>query len=72
MIKELNSSDFYKCKAFLNDHGQLEAKAVVEKVNPGRIFVDDIENPNSGFIWLGNNDGFILLEMRATKNLIPT
>jgi len=30
-------------------------------VNPGRIFVDNIYSPNSGLIWLGNNDGFFFI-----------
>ncbi|WP_265413186.1 hypothetical protein [Bacillus thuringiensis] len=45
-------------------------KAVIEGVNPGRIFVDNISSPNSGLIWLGNNDGFFLLEMQKMKSLI--
>lgn len=61
MIKELQSSEFYKCKALLHEQGQLEAKAVVERVNPGRVFVDNVETPASGLIWLGNNDGFFFI-----------
>ncbi|PEB47531.1 GNAT family N-acetyltransferase [Bacillus pseudomycoides] len=61
MISELNKSDFYKCKGLVNEKGQLEVKAVIEGVNPGRIFVDNIFSPNSGLIWLGNNDGFLFI-----------
>ncbi|WP_424237564.1 GNAT family N-acetyltransferase [Bhargavaea ginsengi] len=61
MIKELKRTDFHKCRTLLNEQGQLEAKAIVEGVNPGRIFVDDVESPASGLIWLGNNDGFIFI-----------
>ncbi|KAB2333974.1 GNAT family N-acetyltransferase [Bacillus mesophilum] len=61
MITELKESEFYKCRGLLNDHGQLEARAIVEGVNPGRVFVDDMESPASGLIWLGNNDGFIFI-----------
>ncbi|MFC7365449.1 MULTISPECIES: GNAT family N-acetyltransferase [Bhargavaea] len=61
MIKELKQTDFQKCRALLNEQGQLEAKAIVEGVNPGRIFVDDVEAPASGLIWLGNNDGFLFI-----------
>ncbi len=61
MISELIRSDFYKCKDLLNEQGQLEARAVVEGINTGRIFVDDIEFPSSGLIWLGNNDGFFFI-----------
>ncbi|MEH7386350.1 GNAT family N-acetyltransferase [Bacillus sp. JJ1521] len=61
MISELNKKDFYRCKSLINQHGQLEVKAVVEGINPGRIFVDNITSPNSGLLWLGNNDGFVFI-----------
>lgn len=60
MISELDKSEFHKCRKLINEHGQMEAKAVVEGVNPGRIFVD-VQAPNTGLIWLGNNDGFIFI-----------
>lgn len=41
MISELNKSDFYKCRGIVNEKGQLEIIAVIEGVNPGRVFVDD-------------------------------
>ncbi len=59
MITELEKSQFHLCKGLLNEQGQLEAKAVVEGANPGRVFVDDMDTPTSGLIWLGNHDGFI-------------
>jgi len=59
MITELKKLEFYKCKELLNEQGQLEANAIIEGVNPGRVFVDDIDSPKSGLIWLGNNDGFV-------------
>ncbi|MBU9711344.1 GNAT family N-acetyltransferase [Evansella tamaricis] len=61
MILELKKTEFHKCKDLLYAQGQLEPKAVVEGVNPGRIFVDDIVSPASGLIWLGNNDGFFFI-----------
>lgn len=61
MICEINKNDFYKCSNLLSEQGQLEVKAVVEGINPGRIFVDNIDSPNSGLVWLGNNDGFIFI-----------
>ncbi|MFJ8064572.1 GNAT family N-acetyltransferase [Psychrobacillus sp. NPDC096426] len=61
MISELKKVEFYKCKDLLYEHGQLEAKAIIAGVNPGRVFVDDIDSPTSGLIWLGNNDGFIFI-----------
>jgi hypothetical protein len=61
MITELNNADFYKCRELLNKNGQLEANAIIEGINPGRVFVDDVEAPTSGLIWLGNDDGFIFI-----------
>jgi len=58
-IFELKSSEFYKCKDLINENGQMEAKAIVACINPGRIFVDNMVSPKTGLIWLGNNDGFI-------------
>jgi GNAT superfamily N-acetyltransferase len=59
MVTELNADEFYKCKHFLQDSRLLEVSAVIERINPGRIFADDPDNPASALIWLGNNDGFI-------------
>lgn len=61
MISELDRGEFKKCRHLLNLQGQMEAAAVVEGVNPGRIFVDDRMSPTSGIIWLGNNDGFLFI-----------
>ncbi|HDR7795546.1 TPA: GNAT family N-acetyltransferase [Bacillus luti] len=61
MISELKKDDYYKCNSLLNEKGQLEVKAVLAGVNPGRIFVDNMTSPNSGLIWLGNNDGFFFI-----------
>lgn len=61
MISELKQSGFHKCLGIINEQGQLEAKAIITGVNPGRIFVDNTITPKSGLIWLGNNDGFIFI-----------
>ncbi|MBM7583982.1 hypothetical protein JOC86_000519 [Bacillus pakistanensis] len=42
--------------------------AVVEGINPRRIFVDDHVSPSSGLIWLGNNDGFIFIGNENNDN----
>jgi len=59
MILELDKAAFNKCRKLINEQGHIEAIAVVDNINPGRIFVDDVNAPTSGIIWLGNNDGFI-------------
>ncbi|SDQ56819.1 GNAT family N-acetyltransferase [Virgibacillus salinus] len=61
MISELKKSEFYKCKELLYEQGHIEPKAIIEGKNSGRIFVDDIISPTSGFIWLGSNNGFIFI-----------
>lgn len=61
MIVELNRQHFHKCKSLINPQGQLEVKAVVDGINPGRIFVNRLDTPASGLVWLGNNDGFIFI-----------
>ena len=61
MIRELDKTEFYKCEKLINDKGHLEVKAVIKGNNPGRIFVDHINSPSTGLIWLGNNDGFFFI-----------
>jgi hypothetical protein len=61
MISELEKSEYYKCKELIYEEGLLEAEAVIEGEHTGRIFVDDIISPTSGFIWLGSNNGFIFI-----------
>jgi hypothetical protein len=61
VISELDKSEHYKCKELLDEEGLLEAKAVIEGEHPGRLFVDDVKEPASGVIWLGSNNGFILI-----------
>lgn len=61
MIHELEENQFYRCKDLVNRGMNIEEKAIVEGINPGRIFVDNIDKPRSGLIWQGNNDGFIFI-----------
>ncbi|MCA0983515.1 GNAT family N-acetyltransferase [Halobacillus yeomjeoni] len=61
MIHELDKAAFHKCEPLINDEGHLEVKAVIEGNNPGRVFVDCIDSPRTGLIWLGNHDGFFFI-----------
>lgn len=70
MISELDKAAFHKCRKLINEQGQLEAIAIVENINPGRIFVDDVNDPASGVIWLGNNDGFIFFGNEQNEGFI--
>ncbi|MGD6801964.1 GNAT family N-acetyltransferase [Rossellomorea vietnamensis] len=61
MILEMKESEFYRCKNLINEEGHLEVKSVIAGENPGRVFVDDLQAPSSGVIWLGSNNGFIFI-----------
>ncbi len=58
MVFELERSQFGRCENVVNPRGQLEVKAIIEGINPGRVFVDNKNRPSSGLVWLGNHDGF--------------
>ena len=59
MIIELEKKEFHNCEHLLHENGLIEVKAIIEGINPGRVFVDNQNSPATGFVWLGNNDGFI-------------
>lgn len=61
MMNELHQNEFYKCAELIHDETLLEAAAVIDGMNPGRIFVDSLERPASAIVWLGNNDGFLFI-----------
>ncbi|MFC4403926.1 GNAT family N-acetyltransferase [Gracilibacillus xinjiangensis] len=61
MIVELNKEDFYRCRNLLNRQAHLEPISVIDGINSGRVFVDDKQNPTTGMVWLGNNDGFFFI-----------
>ncbi|PYZ97622.1 GNAT family N-acetyltransferase [Alteribacter lacisalsi] len=61
MITELNRADFHLCRPLIDEKVHLEARAVVEENNPGRIFVDHSRKPAAALIWIGNNDGMIFI-----------
>ncbi|GIN70673.1 acetyltransferase [Bacillus sp. J14TS2] len=55
MIYELKKDEFYKCKSLVNENIP-ESVAVVVGNNPGRIFVDNKDNPTTGLIWFKSMD----------------
>ncbi|VXB15077.1 GNAT family N-acetyltransferase [Bacillus sp. 349Y] len=70
MIIELDGSEFHTCKGLINEQGHLEVKAVIERINPGRVFVDDPETPTTGLVWLGNHDGFFFIGSETNATFI--
>ncbi|KMK76233.1 GNAT family N-acetyltransferase [Alkalihalobacillus pseudalcaliphilus] len=67
MITELHEKSFRRCLPLLEHVSALEAKAVLQGVNRGRVFVDDSQKPRSGFVWLGNHDGFLFFGDAANE-----
>ncbi|SDH47176.1 GNAT family N-acetyltransferase [Alteribacillus bidgolensis] len=61
MICELQTDAFERCRPLLKPDSHVEAKAVVEGINSGRIFVNNSLLPKAGMVWLGNNDGFYFI-----------
>lgn len=62
MIYELNSLQFSKASHLLNGELiNLEIKAVVEGYNPGWVFVDNIENPETAMVWSKGIKGFYFI-----------
>lgn len=61
VIYELEQQQFIRCKHLLQQERHLEVQAIIEGNNPGRVFVDHVEFPQSGLVWLGNLDGFIFI-----------
>ncbi|WP_442600745.1 GNAT family N-acetyltransferase [Paenibacillus sp. KN14-4R] len=61
LIYELEKKHFHRCNDIVNRGVNIEGKAIVAGINPGRIFVDNIDKPRSAVIWQGNLDGFIFV-----------
>ncbi|TFE02221.1 GNAT family N-acetyltransferase [Jeotgalibacillus salarius] len=60
-MKELTADQFYLVEPLLTDEGSVEVRAVIEGVNRGRVFVDQVHDPVSAVVWLGNMDGIFVL-----------
>ncbi len=62
MIFELNQLLFSKASHLLNGELiNLEIKAVVEGYNPGWVFVDNTENPETAMVWSKGIKGFYFI-----------
>ncbi|HDX9579752.1 TPA: GNAT family N-acetyltransferase [Bacillus pseudomycoides] len=61
MIYELEQQQFIRCKHLLQQERHLDVQAIIEGNNPGRVFVDHVDLPQSGLVWFGNLDGFVFI-----------
>lgn len=60
-MKELTADQFYIVEPLLIDEGSVEVRAVIEGMNEGRVFVDQVHDPASAIVWLGNMDGIFVI-----------
>ncbi|WP_166805785.1 GNAT family N-acetyltransferase [Jeotgalibacillus sp. R-1-5s-1] len=60
-MKELAKHQFELCEPLLRKQGSVEVRAVIEGINEGRVFVDQLDSPSSAVVWLGNLDGFYVI-----------
>ena len=61
MITELNQLEFDKVKHLTDSCRNIEVRAVVSGLNPGRIYVDDATNITAALIWIQGHSGFQLI-----------
>ncbi|MCP4709616.1 MAG: GNAT family N-acetyltransferase [Planctomycetes bacterium] len=62
MISELAKNKFRSIDNLLqNENYDVEVKSVIRGNNPGRVFVDDPENPQTAMIWANGIEGFYLI-----------
>lgn len=58
MITELNKQDFYKVRHLTDKCRNIEPKAIVNGMNPGRVYADHPEKPGAVLIWTEGQQGF--------------
>ncbi|MBB6021183.1 hypothetical protein HNR77_002276 [Paenibacillus sp. JGP012] len=61
MITELSLSQFSQVKHITDAYRNIEVKAVVSGMNPGRIYVDDADNIKAALIWIHGQSGYQLV-----------
>lgn len=62
MIKEISKSQFERVTPLLNTNQlNIEVKSIIKGTNPGRIFVDSVDQPKSAMIWSDGQKGFYFI-----------
>jgi len=62
MIKEIIKSEFEIIIPLLSKKKvNLEVKSIIKSINPGRIFVDSVDQPKSAMIWSDGQKGFYFI-----------
>lgn len=58
MIYELKEKDYRLVADLMNERSNIMFRAVIEGNNPGWVFVDNVEKPNTALIWSRGIEGF--------------
>ncbi|WP_010275849.1 GNAT family N-acetyltransferase [Paenibacillus senegalensis] len=58
MIIELAKPDYYKIKHIADSCKNIEVLAVANGNNPGRIYVDECDEPSAALVWIEGQQGF--------------
>lgn len=61
MLQEITKRDFGSLDHMTDKHTNIEARAVIGGNNPGWVFVDDADDPQSALLWSQGSSGFYLL-----------
>ena len=67
MLHELTKRDFRRIDHLMDKHTNIEARAVITGSNPGWIFVEDADDPESALVWSQGIQGFYLLGSEANE-----
>ena len=72
LMKKILESDYHRISMLLSEGIKYpEVISIIERNNPGEIFVDDINEPNTALVWnqgmrgfyfIGNNDSKLFLQ----------
>ena len=68
MLYELSRDEHQRIRHLACDSTNLEARAVISGNNPGWIFVDNKETPQTALLWAKGNEGFYLMGSHANAD----
>lgn len=75
MLHELSKRNFLRIAHMIEKHTNLEAQAVIAGNNPGWVYVDDVDDPQSALVWSQGIAGFYLMGDEANhafnNTLVP-
>lgn len=73
MITELSKQDFHKIVPLLEDERtNLEIKAVIGGYNPGWVFVDRQDRPQTAMVWSKGIEGFYFIGSTETSGFLSS